>query len=86
MAAFALGLTWFGYAVTSWGYCLIRGYPVKFTDWINPVHPYAGTWPPQGTIPADEVFPQVSVGAAGDATEAPDPSGTQKIQAQAKAA
>jgi hypothetical protein len=78
VGAFGIGLTWFGYALTSWGYCMVRGYPVKFTDWINPLHPYAGAWPPPGTIPADEVFPSVSVGSAGD-TEAADPSGTQQV-------
>jgi hypothetical protein len=72
MGAFGIGIAWFGYAVSSWGYCMLRGYPVKFTDWINPLHPYAGAWPPPGTIPSDEVFPGVSVGSAGAAAEAPE--------------
>jgi hypothetical protein len=81
--AFGIGLTWFGYALTSWGYCMLRGYNVKFTDWINPLHPWAGTWPPPKTIPASEVFPSVTVGSTGGAAEASDPSGTAALQAAA---
>jgi hypothetical protein len=72
--AIGFGVVWFGWAVTSWGYCLVKGYPVKFTDWINPLHPYSGAWPPPGTIPTSEVFPGVTVGSAGGATELPDPT------------
>jgi hypothetical protein len=78
--AFGMGLIWFGYSLTSWGYCLVRGYNIRFTDWINPLHPYTGAWPPPGTIPAADVFPGVATGSAG---EAADPSGTQQIQAAA---
>jgi hypothetical protein len=46
MPAFGMLLGWFGWSLTSWGYILIRGYDVKFTDWINPLHPYSGGWPP----------------------------------------
>jgi hypothetical protein len=83
MPAIGFGIVWLGYALTSWGYCLVRGYPVSFSTWINPVHPYSGAWPPPGTIPQDEVFPGVTVGSAGEAS---DPSGTAQIQAGAKAA
>jgi hypothetical protein len=46
MPAVGMVAAWFGWAVGSWGYCLLRGYDIKFTDWINPVHPYSGPWPP----------------------------------------
>jgi len=70
--AIGMGVTWFGYSVALWGYCLLRGYPVKFTDLINPVHPYNGAWPPPGQIPTSEVFPGIT--SAGTAGEGADPS------------
>jgi hypothetical protein len=72
--AIGFGVVWFGYALTSWGYILVRGYPIRFTDWINPLHPYAGAWPPAARIPAGEVFPGVTVGSAGSAAEGADPA------------
>lgn len=41
-------IVWAGYAVSSWGYCLLKGYDITFLTWINPVSPYQ--WP-KGTIP-----------------------------------
>jgi hypothetical protein len=76
MPAIGFGIVWFGWAVTSWGYILVKGYPVKFTDWINPLHPYSGAWPPAGAIPAADVFPGVTAGSAGGSTAAPAPSST----------
>lgn len=58
MPAIGMITTWFGYAMTSWGYFLIRGYNVRFSDWINPVHPYKGNPAQAGTIPPDTVIPQ----------------------------
>jgi hypothetical protein len=52
-----MGLAWFGYALAGWGYCLIKGYDVRFADWINPVRPYSGPWPPATMIPPDSVLP-----------------------------
>lgn len=72
MPAIGMGVFWFGYSLATWGYILVRGYPVKFTDWINPRHPYSGPWPPTGAIPGDEVFPGITT--AGTAAEAGDPT------------
>jgi hypothetical protein len=58
-------LAWFGWSVSSWGYCLLKGYDVKFTDWINPVHPYEGWPPPQ--MPADQIIPGGTSGTSGTA-------------------
>jgi hypothetical protein len=44
--ALGMGISWFGWSLGLWGYCLIRGYNVKFTDLINPLHAYSGGWPP----------------------------------------
>jgi hypothetical protein len=67
MPAIGMLLGWFGWSVASWGYCLVRGYDVKFTDWINPIHPYQG-WPPP-KLPADQIIPgQSSAPASGSKT------------------
>jgi hypothetical protein len=39
MVALGLGTFWLGYTVTMYGYCLVRGYNVKFTDLFH------STWP-----------------------------------------
>lgn len=57
MPAIGMGLAWFGYSLTLWGYCLVRGYNVKFTDLVNPVHPYSGKWPPPANIPIGDILP-----------------------------
>jgi hypothetical protein len=67
-----MGITWFGYSVALWGYCLIKGYNVTLAKLVNPVHPFAATWPPPANIPTSDVFPP----GAGDATEGADPGGT----------
>jgi hypothetical protein len=60
MAAIGFGMLWAGYAVSMWGYTLIRGYNVTFGQLVNPVHPY-GTgkgqpWPPP-LIPKGQLLP-----------------------------
>ena len=65
MPAIGMVLAWFGYSAASWGYFLVRGYDVKFTDWINPLHPYPGNPADAGTIPPDQVWP---TGAAAKTT------------------
>ena len=66
MIAIGMGMAWVGYSFGLWGYCLIRGYNVKLTDLMNPVHPYSGPWPPAKDIPAGDILP----GQAGAATSA----------------
>ena len=46
MPAIGMLIAWSGYSFSLWGYCLIRGYDVKLSDLVNPVHPYTGPWPP----------------------------------------
>jgi hypothetical protein len=60
MPALGFLLAWGGYALGSWGYCLVRGYDVSLTEWVNPVHWYAGGWPPP-TAPADQLIPTGAV-------------------------
>jgi hypothetical protein len=56
-AAIGFGLAWLGYSYGLYGYCLVRGYDVRLSDLINPVHPY--TWPAGGPplMPATQIFP-----------------------------
>lgn len=63
MPALGFVLAWGGYAVMSWGYCLVRGYDVSFTEWVNPVHWYAGGWPPP-TAPPTVLVPDGQGGPA----------------------
>jgi hypothetical protein len=71
MPAISIGVVWFGYSMTLWGYCLIRGYNVKLTDLINPLHPYAGKWPPPLITNGSEVLPgQTVTGQTGSSAPA----------------
>ncbi len=77
MAAIGFGLLWAGYAVSFWGYTLIRGYNVTFGQLVNPVHPYGTVkgqpWPPP-RIPQGQLLP----GPASAAPPGPAaPGGTQ---------
>lgn len=49
MLVLGFAVLWFGYDVTSWGYCLIRGWNITFIEWSNPLHPYQ--WPKDGSDP-----------------------------------
>ena len=57
MIALAFGFGWLGYSYGLYGWCLIRGYDVRLTDLMNPVHVYQ--WPKGGPpiMPPDQIFP-----------------------------
>jgi hypothetical protein len=59
----AVAFTWAGYAVGGWGWCLIRGYNITFTQWVNPVNFYE--WP-DGKVP---VTPDTQVLPSGQSQE-----------------
>lgn len=68
-----MGLLWAGYAVTSWGFVLVKGWDITFREWVSPLHPYQ--WPASGNppkIPQGKVWPVATgtVAAAGPQTEA----------------
>ena len=79
MPALGMGIVWFGYSLAGWGYILIKGYNVKFTDWINPLHTYSGGWPPAPIDDPTVLLPGGS-GEGGDPslTLPPDPFGNPK--------
>ena len=49
-------LTWAGWSVSFWGWCLLRGYNVTLGQLMTPLHPYSGPWPPK-LIPDSQIFP-----------------------------
>jgi len=71
MVAVAFLLTWAGYALGDFGWCLFRDYDVTLGQLMSPTHPYAGPWPPP-KIPAGQIWPggqavQTAAGSAGAA-------------------
>lgn len=57
-------LTWAGYGLGSWGWCLVKGYNITLRAWFSPLHPYQ--WPKSGAVPVvpkGHLFP-TSAGAA----------------------
>ena len=76
MPAFGMLLGWFGWSLTSWGYILIRGYNVKFTDWVNPLHPYSGGWPPPLINDPTVLLPSGPIPGDPSLKLPPDPFGT----------
>jgi len=76
MTAIAFGLGWLGYSFSLWGYCLVRGYDVKLSDLLNPVHPYQ--WPAGGIaatplIPKGQLWPTGTASGDTAATSKPKP-------------
>lgn len=68
-------LTWAGYSVGLWGWCLIRGYNVTLGQLMSPAHPYGSAkgqaWPPPLMSP-NQIFPGKNTGESGPvATTAP---------------
>lgn len=46
MVPIGFGLFWVGYALSTWGYFLVRGYNLSPKQIISPVGFYTGKWPP----------------------------------------
>lgn len=67
MIAIGMGIAWAGYSVALWGYCLLHGVDVKFTQLINPVHPYTGGFA-GGQIPPSQLLPSGTAKTAAKAT------------------
>lgn len=69
-------LTWAGYSVGLWGWCLIRGYNVTLGQLMSPAHPYGSAkgqaWPPPLMSP-NQIFPGKNTGESGPTTAAAKP-------------
>lgn len=63
MLTFGMLITWAGYAVGSWGYCLIKGYDITFREWVSPLNSYS--YPSGGPkpIPKGQLLPGGSASA-----------------------
>jgi hypothetical protein len=63
-------LTWAGYSVSLWGWCLIRGYNVTLGQLMSPAHPYGSgkgeAWPPPLMSP-NQIFPGKNTGESAPA-------------------
>jgi hypothetical protein len=61
-----------GYAVSSYGYVLIKGYNITAREWFSPLNPYK--WPPVGAtiprVPQGFIFPTKSAAPSGSQTTA----------------
>jgi hypothetical protein len=55
MIAIGFGVAWLGYAVVSWGYCLIRDYNVTFGDLFKATWPGAVSAAGPGTVSSQVV-------------------------------
>jgi hypothetical protein len=66
MTAVVMGIFWGGYAISSWGWCLLKGWDIPFREWVSPINPY--TWPSDGsdppTIPSMQVWPSKAPAAS----------------------
>jgi len=67
MPAIAMGVGWFAYSITLWGYCLVRGYDVTFTQLVNPVTQITWKQATSGQVPSGQILPG---GASGPDTGA----------------
>lgn len=78
MKAVGIGLAVVAYTVGTWGYLLVKGYNVTLREWVTPLHPYSGPWPPK-CVPPGFIFPTssapgVDCKAKGAATGSSDPN------------
>jgi hypothetical protein len=76
MPALAIGVIWLGYSITLWGYCLVRGYNVTFTELVNPVHPVDWKTATGSTVPQGQILPGAAADAGANATAAPPSTAT----------
>lgn len=63
MLALVMAAAWSDYLIGFFGYCLIKNYDVSIGALADPLHPYAGPWPPAKIGPG-RVFPGAAPAAA----------------------
>jgi hypothetical protein len=64
MIALGFAAFWGFYGIGTWGWILVKGYNITFTDWFNPMKPYYWPGGTPGIVPAGSVFPTKSGNAA----------------------
>jgi hypothetical protein len=57
MPAIGFGLTWAGYTLGMWGYCLVRGFNITLSDLANPVHILNWQKAIRETVPQGQILP-----------------------------
>lgn len=85
MIALAALVVWVGYGNASWGWCLVKGYDVPFTQWWNPLDPY--TWPADGNpgfVRKGQIFPGGAAGTASATTSTGSSSSAKSTGSPAK--
>lgn len=77
MLAAGILIIFAGYSVSSWGYCLIKGYDIPLRQWVSPLHPFV--WPSGDPplIPQTQVWPSSKSAAASTAADSASSPGTQ---------
>ena len=85
MKAIAVVLGFTAYTVYSFGYIMIKGYNITLREWVTPLHPYSGTWPP-ATVPQGSIWPTTGSGGTAAAKAANKASGSANTKAASGAA
>jgi hypothetical protein len=77
MVVLGFGFVWLGYLQGVYGYCLLKGYDVRWRDLANPIRPYQ--WPPKGQpiplVPKSQIMPGRAASAAKTQAAAGPPPG-----------
>jgi hypothetical protein len=63
MLVIGFGLGWLGYGLAFWGYSMVKGYNLSFSDVFSPGSYYKGTWPP-ALAPDTVLIPNGKAGAS----------------------
>lgn len=74
MFPIAAVLVWAGYAVSSWGYVLVKGWDISLREWVSPLHPYRFSGTP-AKLPDTVILPGQSSATSGGAAEASGAAG-----------
>jgi hypothetical protein len=81
VVAIGFGVLWLGYLQGVYGYCLLKGYDIRWRDLANPLNPYQ--WPPPGQspplIPKGQLMPGSPPAAAAAAGSAPQQPATKMV-------
>lgn len=70
MIVFAIGVAWVGYTLALYGYGMVKGYDVSFTQMVSPSSYYTGAWPPCQS-PDTTIFPGGSCAQGATKTASP---------------
>jgi hypothetical protein len=78
MVAIAVLAAWGAYGMTTWGWCLVKGYNITFANWFDPLHPYMWTGNEPELVPAGSVLPTSGAQSSSTSVAAPVESAVQE--------